>query len=61
MDIVNKMLDLHKQATTEKSHYYVASVLKEALEEILRLRQSEAELRLAVLRGIQIGGGYCPN
>jgi len=37
-NIVEKMLDLHKQATTEKSHYYVAKALEEAIIEINRLR-----------------------
>ena len=38
-DIVNKLKDLHDQATTEKSHYYVASTCKEAIIEIERLRE----------------------
>lgn len=33
-DLLARMLDLHKQATTEKSHYYVASVLRDAMAEI---------------------------
>lgn len=37
-DIIDKLIDLHKQATTERSHYYVASCCKEAIEEITRLR-----------------------
>lgn len=38
-DILEKMLDLHKQATTEHSHHYTASVLQEAMLEIAQLRQ----------------------
>ena len=37
-DIVVQLLDLHKQATTEKSHYYVGGVTMRAAGEILRLR-----------------------
>ena len=39
MDIIEKLVDLHKQATTENDHYYTASVIKEAIEEILTLRR----------------------
>ena len=37
-DIVDKLKDLLKQATTERSHYYVASCCKEAIAEIERVR-----------------------
>ena len=37
-DIIDKLLDLHKQATTERSHNYVAACAKEAMTEILKLR-----------------------
>ena len=37
-DILVKLMDLHKQATTERSHYYVASCVREAIEEIAKLR-----------------------
>jgi hypothetical protein len=40
-DILVKLADLHKQATTERSHYYVASVVREAIAEITRLREIE--------------------
>lgn len=40
-DIVWKLTDLHKQATVERSHYYVASVVREATVEIERLRRVE--------------------
>lgn len=39
MDIIEKLTDLHKQATTERSHYYVASCCREAIDEIERLRK----------------------
>jgi hypothetical protein len=38
-DILEKLADLHHQATTERSHYYVASCVNEAMVEIMRLRQ----------------------
>ena len=38
MDILEKLAGLYKQATTERSHYYVAGCCKEAVEEIARLR-----------------------
>jgi hypothetical protein len=37
-DVLDKLEDLYKQATTERSHYYVAGVVKEAIAEIQRLR-----------------------
>lgn len=40
-DIVERLEDLHKQATTERSHYYVASTCVEAIAEIKRLREIE--------------------
>lgn len=40
-DIVAKLTDLLKQATTERSHYYVASVVREAIAEIQRLQEFE--------------------
>jgi hypothetical protein len=38
MDVLEKLVDLHHQATTEHSHYYTASVIREAMEEIAALR-----------------------
>jgi hypothetical protein len=37
-DIMDDLRDLHKQATTENSHYYTAKVLSAAMVEISRLR-----------------------
>lgn len=37
-DIMTKLRNLHKQATTENTHYYTASVLTEAMQEIAALR-----------------------
>ncbi len=40
MDIIEKLQDLHKQATTEQSHYYVANTVIEAIQEIHKLRSA---------------------
>lgn len=40
-DIIDKLIDLKKQATTERSHHYVASCVEEAIAEIKRLREYE--------------------
>jgi hypothetical protein len=39
VDILDQIADLIKQATTERSHYYTASVLLLARDEIIRLRR----------------------
>ena len=39
-DILEKLIDLHKQATTERSHYYVANTVNEAIKEIKGLRRA---------------------
>jgi hypothetical protein len=38
MDILAKLADLHKQATTDRSHFYVARCCQEAMAEIAVLR-----------------------
>lgn len=38
VDIVARLEDLHKQATTEQSHYYVAGCVRDAIREIKSLR-----------------------
>lgn len=38
MDILDRLRDLHKQATTENSHFYVAKCSEDAIAEIDRLR-----------------------
>ena len=38
MDILEKLRNLHKQATTENSHFYVANTVLEAIHEIKVLR-----------------------
>ena len=37
-DILEKLIDLHKQATVERSHFYVGACCREAIGEIERLR-----------------------
>ena len=36
--IMDKLIDLRKQAATERSHYYVAGVVDDAMDEIDKLR-----------------------
>lgn len=38
LDILVKLVDLRKQATEERPHYYTGSVIKDAIIEIMRLR-----------------------
>jgi hypothetical protein len=37
-DIIDRLRDLHKQATTERSHFYVARCCRDAIAEIESLR-----------------------
>jgi hypothetical protein len=39
LDIVTRLQDLHRQATEERSHYYVASCANDAIAEIEKLRR----------------------
>ena len=39
-DILDRIADLHKQATTERSHYYTASTLEACSQEIKQLRDA---------------------
>jgi DNA repair ATPase RecN len=36
--LMEKLVDLHRQATVERSHYYTGKVIKEAIDEIERQR-----------------------
>jgi hypothetical protein len=38
VDILILLADLHKQATTERSHYYTGKVISLAITEIINLR-----------------------
>jgi hypothetical protein len=42
--LLSKMADLLKQATTEKSHYYVASVLRDAMTRIEQLQMPPSKV-----------------
>jgi hypothetical protein len=42
-DILYDLADLQKQATTERSHYYVAKTAQRAANEIVRLRAERDE------------------
>jgi hypothetical protein len=46
-DILDKLDALAKQASKEKSHYYVATVVGEAHREIVRLRKKMSAWRRA--------------
>jgi hypothetical protein len=54
MEILEKLKDLLVQATTERSHHYVAGTVTEAIAEIERLRidrdAAVAHLRVAAAR-----------
>ena len=43
-NLLDKMEDLLKQATTEHSHFYVASVLREAID-VIKLALTEEEYK----------------
>jgi hypothetical protein len=43
-DILDDLRDLQKQATTERSHYYVAACCARAIGEVIHLRQRVARL-----------------
>ncbi len=54
-DILDRMRDSHKQATEERSHYYTATVLNDAMDEVSALRAT----LLRIIWGcdeLQIGG-----
>lgn len=51
MDILDKLEDLHKQATVDRSHYYTGSLIREAIEEIADLRRQITSLKLQRMRG----------
>ena len=45
MDILDQIDDLIKQATTERSHFYVAKTLQECRKEIMALRYAQSKAR----------------
>lgn len=63
-DVVVKLEDLLKQATVERSHYYVGSVCREAIAEIKHLREYERKynnnrIRTAVADYMRSEGCSC--
>ena len=44
-DLLLKLADLHKQATVKRSHYYVGAVVREAMIEIMLLRETLRDAR----------------
>lgn len=50
MTTSEKLADLLVQATTEKSHYYVASVCREAIDEIRILKEIIAQQTKTISR-----------
>lgn len=50
--IAEKLDDLHKQATTERSHYYVGSLCQEAAA-VIRAMEAALDHTLPVLEAVQ--------
>lgn len=48
-DIIEKLQDLNKQATIERSHFYVKSVAEEEIKQIKKLRSNLSIERLDAL------------
>lgn len=49
-DIIDKLVDLHRQAVVERSHYYVGSVVEAAVTEITMLRSKLNQIKAVVER-----------
>lgn len=58
LDITDRLRDLHKQATQERSHHYTGACIRDALAEIKRLRAIAVALANAdddaVLSGVRM-------
>ena len=57
MTIIEQLDDLIKQATTERTHYYVKHVAEKARDEIVQLRKEQHRLKndLRAIREITDG------
>ncbi len=44
-DILTRLADLHKQATIERSHFYVGAVVIDAIGEIIKLQFENQVMR----------------
>jgi len=61
MDILDQLKDLHKQATKERSHYYVGSIVEKSIAEITALRarvQQIGDEYDSLLRHLDSGGSH---
>lgn len=47
-DIVDKLHDLHTQATVERSHFYVGGCCTEAIQEIVAMREFLKKMQRAI-------------
>ena len=47
-DVVEKLLDLQKQATVQRSHFYVANCCTEAIQEIVAMRDFLTRMQRAI-------------
>lgn len=54
-DIMDDLRDLHRQATTENSHFYTAKVISAAMVEIVRLRSALKDV-MTEIRDLERGG-----
>ena len=45
-DIVERLVDLHRQAVSENSHHYVGKCCEDAIAEIMFLRTKIKQIRL---------------
>ncbi len=52
-DILDDLIELHKQATTEHSHYYVAKTAERAIAEIKSLRAQFKDGVMKILDQVQ--------
>jgi hypothetical protein len=49
-DIVKRLMDLHRQAVEDNSHYYVGECVRDAIAEIRELRKEVAKWKDACER-----------
>ncbi len=56
MTVLEKLRDLHEQATNERSHFYAGSVIREAIAEIVRLNTGIDAAANALTDSILVSG-----
>lgn len=54
MDIIDNLEGLYTQATKERSHFYVADVVEEAITEITALRKKNSLLVERITNNLQL-------